>query len=64
MSTIKVKKGDMTLHFKKKPEKVEGTCAGCVLDDGHGRCDTVVPAGYGGLPCGGDSILKLKKITP
>lgn len=63
MSTIKVKVGGMTLHFKKKPKQLEGMCAGCVLDR-HGRCDTVVPAGYGGLPCGGDSILKLKKITP
>lgn len=63
MSTLKVKVDGMTLHFKKKPEKVEGTCAGCVLDR-HQRCDTVVPAGYDKLPCGGDSILKLKKITP
>ncbi len=62
MSTIKVKGERYDLHFKKKPEKVEGTCAGCVLD-GHPRCDTVVPAGYDELPCGGDSILKLKKIT-
>ena len=60
MSTIKVKTISMTMHFKKKPEKVVGTCAGCVLER-HGRCEAIVSILDG---CGGDSILKFKKITP